>query len=91
MSLAHTRAMVRAALSGQLENVPLETDPIFGLHVPAHVPGVPDEVLRPRDTWTDQAAYDAQARKLAGMFRENFEKYASEVAPSVRAAGPQAG
>ena len=91
MSLAHTRTMLRAALSGQLENVPMETDPVFGLHVPRHVPGVPDEVFRPRDTWADKAAFDAQARKLAGLFHQNFEKYASEVAPSVRAAGPQAG
>jgi phosphoenolpyruvate carboxykinase (ATP) len=91
MSLAHTRTILRAALSGQLENVPMETDPVFGLHVPKHVEGVPDEMFRPRDTWADKAAYDAQAKKLAALFHKNFEKYASEVAPSVRAAGPQAG
>lgn len=75
MNLAHTRAMVRAALPGKLDNVATEADPIFGLHIPVEVPGVPTEVLKPRGTWSDKAAYDEQAQKLADMFEKNFEKY----------------
>ncbi len=88
MELGHTRAMVRAALAGRLDNVDTEPDPVFGVHVPTSVPDVPDEVLAPRGTWDDPAAYDAQAEKLAGMFRKNFEKYAAEAADEVKAAGP---
>ncbi len=86
MPLAVTRALLRAALAGQLENVPTNHDPVFGLAVPAACPGVPPELLRPRDTWPDKAAYDAKAKHLAGLFRENFKKF--EVAEAVRAAGP---
>jgi phosphoenolpyruvate carboxykinase (ATP) len=89
MDLSHTRAMIDAALAGKLENVPLRQDPVFGLHVPEHVPGVPDQVLIPRDTWADASAYDEQAAKLADMFRESFEKFADAVGPEVRAAGPR--
>jgi phosphoenolpyruvate carboxykinase (ATP) len=89
MPIDHTRNMVRAALSGQLENVAYETDPIFGVSVPTSVPGVPAEILRPRDTWSDAAAYDAKARELAGMFAENFDDYADGVSAEVRAAGPR--
>ncbi|MBA2670179.1 MAG: phosphoenolpyruvate carboxykinase (ATP), partial [Gemmatimonadetes bacterium] len=91
MNLAHTRAMISAALAGELDQVNTEPDPIFGLHIPVEVPGVPNEVLRPRDTWADSAAYDEQAKKLAGMFRENFEKYAEAVTEGVRQAGPLQG
>jgi phosphoenolpyruvate carboxykinase (ATP) len=75
MNLGHTRAMVRAALAGQLDDVATEPDPVFGLHIPVEVPGVPSEVLRPRETWSDASAYDAQAHELAAMFQENFEKF----------------
>jgi phosphoenolpyruvate carboxykinase (ATP) len=88
MKLSYTRAMVQAMLTGQLEDVPTERDPVFGLHVPVRVPGVPAEVLQPRNTWADGAAYDAQAQKLAAMFRENFEKYGDGVPAAVRSAGP---
>ncbi len=88
MKLGHTRAMVAALLAGKLDDVATETDPVFGLAVPTRVPGVPDEVLRARDTWSDPAAYDAQAQKLAGMFRQNFQKFADQVSEEVRAAGP---
>lgn len=90
MKIAHTRAMINAALSGALAGVAYDTDPVFNLAVPASCPGVPAEVLRPRATWADPAAYDAQARKLAAMFVENFAKYADEVGPEVKAAGPNA-
>lgn len=89
MKLSYTRAMVRAALSGELDSVPTTTDPIFGLHVPQHVPGVPDEVLNPRGTWSDPAEYDAQAHRLAGMFRKNFEQFSGEP-EAVKNAGPTA-
>ncbi|HEX7122361.1 MAG TPA: phosphoenolpyruvate carboxykinase (ATP) [Gemmatimonadaceae bacterium] len=88
MKLSYTRAMVRAALSGALRDVPCETDPIFGLAVPTSVPGVPSNVLNPRSTWSDPAAYDAQARKLAEMFRQNFAKL-GEVDAAIKAAGPR--
>ncbi|MFN8580607.1 MAG: phosphoenolpyruvate carboxykinase (ATP) [Gemmatimonadaceae bacterium] len=88
MKIGHTRAMVRAALGGRLEQTPTQPDPVFGLHIPTDVPGVPPEVLNPRKTWTDGAAYDAQAQKLAEMFRKNFEKFGT-VSDSIRSAGPK--
>ena len=89
MSLGHTRSMIQAALAGQLDEVETRTDPVFGLHVPVTVPGVPSSVLNPRDTWDDGEAYDAQAQKLAGMFRENFRQFEDQVPDEVKAAGPQ--
>ncbi|HVM25002.1 MAG TPA: phosphoenolpyruvate carboxykinase (ATP), partial [Candidatus Limnocylindrales bacterium] len=91
MRIDHTRVMVRAALAGELDDVEVELDPIFGVEVPLHVPGVPDEVLRPRDTWPDPEAYDAKARELARMFASNFEAFADGVSEEVRAAGPRVG
>jgi phosphoenolpyruvate carboxykinase (ATP) len=88
MNIDHTRTMVRAALNGLLDGVPTRTDPIFNVEVPTAVPGIPTGVLDPRSTWQDKAAYDAQARKLARMFAENFASYAEGVPPSVRSAGP---
>ncbi len=88
MNIAHTRNMVRAALNGELNDVPTVVDPIFRVAVPTAVPGVPSEVLVPRDTWADQAAYDDEARRIAHMFHENFEAYASGVSQPVRDAGP---
>jgi phosphoenolpyruvate carboxykinase (ATP) len=88
MKLAHTRSMVRAALAGRLDHDNYRTDPVFGFQVPTVVPDVPSHVLTPRETWPDAAAYDAQARKLATMFRENFARYAPEVPTAVRGAGP---
>jgi phosphoenolpyruvate carboxykinase (ATP) len=90
MKLGHTRAMVRAALSGALEAATFEPDPVFGLAIPTHIPDVPDEVLRPRDTWSNGADYDAQAKKLAEMFRSNFEQFEQHVGEAVRQAGPRA-
>jgi len=88
MRLGLTRAMVRAALAGTLDRVPTAPEPVFGLEVPLHVPGVPDAVLLPRGTWSDQAAYDAQAGRLAHMFRDNFAEFADHVHVAVRDAGP---
>ena len=88
MNIDHTRNMVRAALSGELQGVDTVDDPIFRIAVPIAVPGVPDEVLVPRNNWPDPAAYDAAARKLAGMFHDNFVKYADGVSVAIREAGP---
>ena len=85
MKIAHTRAMVNAAIDGRLAGVPLETEPFFGLAVPQSVPGVPDDVLDPRASWSDPAAYDAQAKKLAGLFAENFTAFESQVSDDVKA------
>ncbi len=75
MSLAHTRALLKAALTGALADVPFVTEPAFGLAVPAHCPGVPDRVLQPRQAWADAAAYDRQAAALAERFRAEAAKY----------------
>ncbi|HEY7970518.1 MAG TPA: phosphoenolpyruvate carboxykinase (ATP) [Candidatus Limnocylindrales bacterium] len=90
MNINHTRSMVRAALSGALDDVEFELDPVFGVEVPRTCPDVPSGVLRPRATWADGAAYDRQAGALARMFVENFAAYADGVSDAVRAAGPRA-
>jgi phosphoenolpyruvate carboxykinase (ATP) len=87
--LGHTRAMVRAVLTGELEGVSFAPDPVFGVLVPESCPGVPDRVLQPRMTWADAAAFDAQARALAMRFLENFGAYAADVPEAVRQAGPR--
>jgi phosphoenolpyruvate carboxykinase (ATP) len=89
MKLAHTRRMVSAALKGELDDVETQEEPFFGLHVPKHIEGVPDEVLMPRGTWDDPEAYDKQAKKLVGMFKENFEQFADGVSQAIRDAGPK--
>jgi phosphoenolpyruvate carboxykinase (ATP) len=68
----------------------MRKDPLFGVDIPTQVPGVPAEVLFPRDTWKDQSAYDVQAIKLAGMFRENFKKFADQVSEDIKQAAPKA-
>lgn len=88
IKLGLTRSMVHAALSGALDGCPTWTDPVFGLHIPEHVPGVPDELLRPRDTWSDTAEYDLAARHLAGRFHENFNTFVN-VDPGVQLGGPR--
>jgi len=90
MKIAYTRAMIQAALTGALDNVAFETDPIFNIDVPVEVPGVPSEVLKPRNTWADKAAYDAQAGKLARMFADNFKAFEATANDEVKAAGPKA-
>jgi len=88
MDITHTRNMVRAALNGELNHVPTVVDPIFRVAVPTSVPGVPNDVLQPRSTWAEPAAYDEAAAKIAHMFHENFAAYADGVSPAVRDAGP---
>jgi phosphoenolpyruvate carboxykinase (ATP) len=91
MKIAYTRAMVNAALNGNLDEVEYVEDPVFGFQVPTHCPNVPDAVLNPKNSWTDQAAYDVQAKKLAGMFVENFKEFEGNVSAEIKAAAPQAG
>ncbi|MCC6971671.1 MAG: phosphoenolpyruvate carboxykinase (ATP), partial [Phycisphaerales bacterium] len=86
-SLKYTRAMVTSILDGSLANAAFKPDPIFALPLPDSVPGVPNDVLHPRNTWADGSAYDTQARKLAKLFRENDAKF--EMPEAVRAAGPR--
>ncbi|KHF39702.1 phosphoenolpyruvate carboxykinase (ATP) [Halalkalibacter okhensis] len=88
MNLKHTRAMVQAALSGELRSAETITDSIFGLHIPLHCPGVPDSVLKPRDTWTDKQAYDQKAKELATNFKKNFQKFDS-ISHRIKNAGPK--
>src|SRR4051812_19941726 len=87
MKLGYTRAMVRAAVAGRLDNVATKPDPVFGLAVPTAIDGVPSEVLDARGTWKDAAAYDAQAAKLAGMFAKNIEKFGDKVSAAICSAG----
>ncbi|MGH2735592.1 MAG: phosphoenolpyruvate carboxykinase (ATP), partial [Actinomycetota bacterium] len=90
MNLEHSRAMVGAALSGLLDAVETRRHPIFNVDVPVECPGVPNEVLDPQGTWDDPEAYETQARELARMFSENFERFKDAVPPEVVKAGPQA-
>ncbi len=88
MNLPFTRAMVRAALDGSLSDAPTRPDPIFGIHTVTSIPNLPAKVLDPRSTWADPKKYDAQAAKLAAMFRESFARFANEVPDEVCRAGP---
>lgn len=88
MSIAHTRAMVNAALDGRLDDVATETEPYFGLRIPVQCPGVPKEVLNPGNTWANPDDYKAQAQKLAGLFAKNFQQFAGQTSPEIRQAGP---
>ncbi|MCH2113880.1 MAG: phosphoenolpyruvate carboxykinase (ATP) [Pirellulales bacterium] len=89
MSLEYTRAIIDAIHNGQLAQAATETDPVFGLAVPAECAGVPAEILVPKNTWADKGAFDATAGKLAGLFVENFKKYANDASDDVKAAGPK--
>lgn len=91
MKIAYTRAMINAALDGRLAQVATEPDPIFGLHIPQSCPEVPGEVLKPRATWKDPAAYDEKAKYLAGLFHKNFAQFANDVSEEIRSAGPKVG
>jgi phosphoenolpyruvate carboxykinase (ATP) len=90
MKIAYTRAMIRAVLSGALDAVGYDRDPIFNLDVPTSCPAVPPDVLKPRTTWSSPGEYDLQASKLARMFTDNFKTFESGVTPDVLAAGPKA-
>jgi phosphoenolpyruvate carboxykinase (ATP) len=87
MPIAATRAMLRAALSGDLDGTEFRRDEVFGFEVPVAVEGVTSRLLDPRSTWSDPAVYDVKARELARMFRDNFERFDE---PELAAAGPRA-
>jgi phosphoenolpyruvate carboxykinase (ATP) len=89
MPIQATRAMLRAALAGELDGIKYREDPIFGLEVPVEVPGVEPALLDPRSTWSDPTLYDRKARELARMFRDNFEQFADDAGEAVADAGPQ--
>jgi phosphoenolpyruvate carboxykinase (ATP) len=86
MSIRHTRALLRAALDGTLTNARFRREPYFGLSIPEHVPGVPDDVLDPAQSWADKGAYDRQARHLIERFQQNFAAFEAGVGDEVRAA-----
>ena len=90
MPIAHTRALLNAALKGELNNVEMRIDPHFGFAVPTSCPGVPDKVLNPRDTWEDPAAYDKKAQELVRRFIDNFAQFEDYVDDAVRKAAPSA-
>ncbi|MFP3488572.1 phosphoenolpyruvate carboxykinase (ATP), partial [Staphylococcus sp. SIMBA_130] len=85
--LSYTRAMIQAALNGELDRIETITDPIFGLHIPSHCPGVPADVLQPKQTWENKENYDIKAKELATQFVKNFDKF-SNVAEEIKKAGP---
>ncbi len=87
MSLPYTRSMVNALVEGNLANVEYEVDPAFGLSIPKSCPGVPSELLAPRNSWKDKAAYDKMAADLSARFAKNFEKF--DAPPEIKAAGPK--
>ena len=88
MPIRATRAIIDGIHSGDLRDVPTVEDPLFGLQIPTHCPGVPAEILQPRNTWDDREAYDATAARLADLFRKNFAKYAPLASNDIRQAGP---
>ncbi len=90
MEIKHTRALVNAALDGRLAGASFTPDPNFGVLVPDACPGVPTEALNPRNTWSDGAAYDIQARDLTQRFENNFQQFESQVDDKVKAAAIKA-
>ncbi len=88
ISIKHTRAMVGAALNGELERANYKRHPIFDVLVPETVPGVPSKILNPKNTWNDPEAYEQQARELAKRFVENFQKFTT-ASPEIVQAGPK--
>ena len=89
MKIQHTRALLNAALTGVLDGVAMQEDPLFSFLVPTEAPGVPREILNPRNTWASPSDYDAQAKKLAGLFQENFVQFEDQTPKQVVEAGPK--
>lgn len=91
MKIEFTRALLKAALDGSLEKASMRPEPVFGFQVPTECPGVPSEILDPRATWPNPSDYDAQAGKLARLFRKNFVQFEDQAAKSIIDAGPRIG
>jgi phosphoenolpyruvate carboxykinase (ATP) len=89
IEIKYTRAMIKAILEGQLDNVETETDPVFGIQIPLVVKGVPKEYLFPRNTWKNPEAYDEKANELANQFIENFKEYEDNVDKKILDASPK--
>jgi phosphoenolpyruvate carboxykinase (ATP) len=89
MPIKATRALLTAALSGELKDVKMRKDPLFGFDVPTALAGVDPKILTPRETWADKAAYDTQANALVEMFVKNFTKFEAYVDADVKAAAPR--
>ncbi len=89
MKLSYTRAMITAAMNGNLDNVEYQKQPIFDLMIPTSCEGVPSEILNPKDTWADKAAFDETANNLAGQFVKNFEQYEAESSEAIKSAAPK--
>ncbi|RJP66963.1 MAG: phosphoenolpyruvate carboxykinase (ATP) [Candidatus Abyssobacteria bacterium SURF_17] len=89
ISIAYTRAIIRAILEGKLANAPMREDPVFGVFVPTECPEVPSDILDPRGKWADRDAYDKAARDLAARFRNNFAAFEKDVPPEVQAIAPK--
>jgi phosphoenolpyruvate carboxykinase (ATP) len=89
IKLKYTRAIIDAIHAGVLDGVATQVDPVFGLAVPTSCPDVPSEMLQPRNTWSDKAAYDEKAKRVAALFRENFKKYEAQASAEVRGGGPK--
>ena len=89
MKIQYTRALLNAALDESLNDADMRTDPIFGFQIPVSAPGVPAEILNPRNTWSNPSDYDTQAKKLAVLFHENFEQFKDKTPQTVIIAGPK--
>ena len=89
MSLKYTRAMITAAMNGELSHVEYQTQPIFELEIPKSCPNVPSEILNPKDTWTDKTAFDETANRLASKFVKNFEQFEEQSSDAIRSAAPK--
>jgi phosphoenolpyruvate carboxykinase (ATP) len=89
IEIKYTRAMIKAILEGQLNNVDSEVDPVFGIHIPVEVKGVPKEYLFPRNTWKNPEAYDEKANELANQFIENFKEYEDNVDKKILDGSPK--
>jgi phosphoenolpyruvate carboxykinase (ATP) len=89
MKLSNTRAMITAALNGELDNVEFVAHPVFGMEIPTACPNVPADILNPRNTWSDKEAYDGKANQLALEFNKNFEKFTTMANEETIAAAPK--
>ena len=81
--------MITAALHGELDNMPMETERVFGLHIPVECPRVPKNIMNPQKLWQNKEAFDEKRKFLAGLFNKNFERYAENVTEEIRTAGPK--
>ena len=89
MKLSYTRSMITAAMNGELDNVEFQTQSIFDLSIPTSCPNIPSDILNPKDTWDDKAAFDKTANNLAEQFVKNFEVYEAQTSEAILSAAPK--